>query len=112
MLTVGQSQVLVRGGGVYQESDITWLTLTLLDLSLSCHVPGLLVTAGTDDTVKFWDVQVSKAFLPTKKSFCDGAVGVQGLYTLLTLHCVFPQDNTPVFLLSREMHMVNVGLSC
>ena len=34
------------------------------DLSLSCYVPGLLVTAGTDDTVKFWDVHVSETLLP------------------------------------------------
>ena len=29
-----------------------------LDISLSCNVPGLLATAGADDTVKFWDIQV------------------------------------------------------
>lgn len=29
-----------------------------IDLSLSCFMPGLLVTAGTDDTIKFWDIQV------------------------------------------------------
>ena len=28
------------------------------DMSLSCHMPGLLVTAGSDDTIKFWDIHV------------------------------------------------------
>lgn len=63
------SQVLVREGD-YGGSDVTWSALTPPppDLSLSCYVPGLLVTAGTDDTVKFWDIHVSEALLPTS---CD-----------------------------------------
>ena len=28
------------------------------DISLSCQVPGLLVTCSSDDTIKFWDIQV------------------------------------------------------
>jgi periodic tryptophan protein 1 len=46
-------------------------TDAICDLSLSCYMPGLLVTASTDDTIKFWDIQ----------------------------------DDKPVFLLSRSMHM-------
>lgn len=46
-------------------------TDAITDLSLSCYMPGLLVTASTDDTIKFWDIQ----------------------------------DNKPVFLLSKDMHM-------
>lgn len=32
------------------------------------YEPELLVTADTDDTVKFWDVHVSEALLPTKRA--------------------------------------------
>ena len=28
------------------------------DISLSCQVPGLLVTCSSDDSIKFWDIQV------------------------------------------------------
>lgn len=29
------------------------------DISLSCQVPGLLVTCSSDDSIKFWDIQAS-----------------------------------------------------
>ena len=34
--------------------------ISLQDIALSCYVPGLLVTASTDDTIKFWDIQVEE----------------------------------------------------
>ena len=33
--------------------------LSYSDMSLSCYMPGLLVTASADDTIKFWDIHVS-----------------------------------------------------
>ncbi len=39
---------------------LSWVVclLVISDLSLSCYMPGLLVTAGADDSIKFWDIQV------------------------------------------------------
>ena len=55
-------------------------------------MPGLLVTAGADDTVKFWDILVL-----FKPNICELSVDVMPF---------FFQDNKPVFLLSKDVHMV------
>lgn len=36
-------------------------SFTSLDIALSCNVPGLLATAGADDTIKFWDILVQNS---------------------------------------------------
>ena len=35
--------------------------VVLADISLSCQVPGLLMTCSTDDCIKFWDIHVRPA---------------------------------------------------
>lgn len=62
------------------------------DLSLSCYVPGLLVTSSTDDTIKFWDIQV----------IAQGSAA----NPVYKLHFLITKEDKPVFLLSRDMHMV------
>ena len=56
-----------------------------IDMTLSCYMPGLLVTASVDDTIKFWDIQVSKLLshaYPMYKTFHSRTIS-QYFYSLV-----------------------------
>lgn len=46
----------------------------ITDLTLSCYMPGLLVTASVDDTIKFWDIHDGKPTFLLSRDMHMGSV--------------------------------------